>query len=41
LTPPLTPAGLIGPDSVYMEHGPGVLISDQGAVLGVAKRSDK
>jgi hypothetical protein len=40
LTPPLTPAGLIGPDSVYMEHGPGVLISDQGAVIGVAKRTD-
>jgi hypothetical protein len=39
LTPPLTPAGLIGPDSVYMEHGPGVLISDQGTVLGIAKRT--
>lgn len=39
LTPPLTPAGLIGPDSVYMEHGPGVLISDQGAVIGVEKRT--
>lgn len=41
---PLTPAGtaaaLIGPDSVYMEHGPGVLISDQGTVIGVAKRTD-
>jgi hypothetical protein len=37
LTPPGTPAGLIGPDSVYMEHGPGVLISDKGVVLGVAK----
>jgi hypothetical protein len=37
LTPPLTPAVLIGPDSVYMEHGPGVLISDKGVVLGVAK----
>jgi hypothetical protein len=39
LTPPLTPAGLIGPDSVYMEHGPGVLISDQGTVLGIATRT--
>jgi hypothetical protein len=37
LTPPGTPAGLIGPDSVYMEHGPGILISDKGVVLGVAK----
>ena len=37
LTPPGTPAGLIGPDSVYMEHGPGVLISEKGVVLGVAK----
>jgi hypothetical protein len=39
LTPPGTPAGLIGPDSVYMEHGPGILISDKGIVIGVAKQT--
>ncbi len=39
LTPPGTPAGLIGVDSVYMEHGPGVMISGSGVVTGIAKRT--